>query len=179
MTGAKLSRSHRPVSYYREFCHPMDFPSAFFYFKHFFTKKTGINWDQRLESIKMPDNFFVYTPPVLGRPVGILPDGYERPEYRIKEVEGDAEKEVIYDTDSEAEYSDSEEDTVPTRSTESRAVSEDEFGRSFGESDDSRGSEVGEENGETQSGEESDGLRSAFESIMTPTKPPSVIYLSD
>jgi hypothetical protein len=183
MTGAKLSRSHRPVTYYREYCHPMDFRHAFNWFCYFFAKKTGIDWDQRLEGIKMPDNFFVYTPPVLGRPVGALPDGYKRPESRIKEVEEDEEKEVVYDTDSEAEYSDSEEDSAPTtfsQSTESQAAAseDDESGHSFGETDDSRRSVEGGECEQMQSSEKNDGLGGALK-IVKPRTPPSVIYLSD
>jgi hypothetical protein len=140
MTGAMLSRSHRAVTYYREHCYAMPFSQAFYYFKHFFRQKTGINWDQRLEGIKMSDEYFVYTPPILGRPVGFVCAGYVRPELRVRELtegeseetgdEGDSEREgeVVYDTDSEVGDEDSEEDgrtiTISSRSTGSREASE-------------------------------------------------------
>jgi hypothetical protein len=135
MTGCILSRSHRQTTYYREHCHPMPFAEAFFYFKDFFRKKTGIEWDNRLEAIKMPEDYFVYTPPILGRPVGFVYDGYVRPELRVREsIEEDSseevqsgeresgserEAEVAYDTDSEVEDEDSEEGgtTALTRTT--------------------------------------------------------------
>lgn len=72
----------------------------------------------------MPEDYFVYTPPILGRPVGFVCDGYVRPELRVREsIEGDSseevqsgegesgserEAEVVYDTDSEVEDEDSE-----------------------------------------------------------------------
>lgn len=83
MTGAKLSRSHRPISYYREDCHPKIYPEAMENFKHFFKDKAKISWEERLEGIKVNDpTRFVYIPPVAGRPVGLLPFGYIRPEER-------------------------------------------------------------------------------------------------
>jgi hypothetical protein len=142
MTGCILSRSHRQTTYYREHCHPMPFAEAFFYFKDFFRKKTGIEWDNRLEGIKMPEDYFVYTPPILGRPVGFVCDGYVRPELRVKQsIEGDSseevhsgegesgsekEAEVVYDTDSEVEDEDSEEGgtTALTITTDSGNESE-------------------------------------------------------
>jgi hypothetical protein len=142
MTGCILSRSHRQTTYYREHCHPMPFAEAFFYFKDFFRKKTGIEWDNRLEGIKMPEHYFVYTPPILGRPVGFVCDGYVRPELRVKQsIEGDSseevhsgegesgserEAEVVYDTDSEVEDEDSEEGgtTALTITTDSGNESE-------------------------------------------------------
>lgn len=99
MTGAKLSRQYRPTSYYRDVCRPKTFPEAFTDFKHFFHDKTQIQWDERLEGIKK-DGAFVYTPPILGRPVGDVPVGYVRPEYR--------DDEVVYDTDSEVGDDDDE-----------------------------------------------------------------------
>jgi hypothetical protein len=123
----------------------MSFSQAFFHFKDFFYKKTGIHWDQRLEGIKMGEEFFVYTPPVLGRPVGWVCEGYVRPELRVRELtEGKSEKtntegesgedgeeregEVVYDTDSEVEVEDddSEDDgtTGPSRESGSREVPE-------------------------------------------------------
>ncbi|KAE9366098.1 hypothetical protein N431DRAFT_419130 [Stipitochalara longipes BDJ] len=143
MFGAMLSRSHRKPSYVHEHCKPTNFAEAFYWFKHFFNKKTGIYWDQRLEGIKMGDEFFVYTPPVLGRPVGYVAEGYVRPELRVQELseesgegettEAESEgtekgEEVVYDTDSEVEDGDDSEDdgTARTVSSASRADSEDE-----------------------------------------------------
>lgn len=94
MCGAKLSRQYRPTSFYRDVCRPKTFPEAFHDFKHFFQDKTQISWDDRLEGIRK-NGTFVYTPPVLGRPVGDVKSGYIRPEWRYKEAE------VEYDTDSE------------------------------------------------------------------------------
>ena len=83
------------------------------------------------QGIKNPD-LFVYTPPVPGRPVGLLPYGYKRPTVRpvprslssptpstdaTSTAESSEERDVIYDTDSEAEYSDSEDnDTTKSKS---------------------------------------------------------------
>lgn len=93
----------------------------------------------------MGEEFFVYTPPVLGRPVGWVCEGYVRPELRVRELtEGKSEKtntegesgedgeeregEVVYDTDSEVEVKDddSEDDgtTGPSRESGSREVPE-------------------------------------------------------
>ncbi|CAL3963352.1 unnamed protein product [Diplocarpon coronariae] len=91
MFGAKLSRSHRPLSYYRQDCHPMDFITAFTCFKKFFKEKSAVEWDMRLERLKSsldaPGHgeklFFKYSPPIRGRPVGLLPLGYVRPEDRM------------------------------------------------------------------------------------------------
>ncbi|KAE8452538.1 hypothetical protein EG329_000441 [Mollisiaceae sp. DMI_Dod_QoI] len=94
MFGAKLSRTHRPTSYYREECHAMEFRDAFKHFQKWFKVKTGVDWDLRLEmKLRARDEVqdlsnrevarkFNWTPPVLGRPVGQLPWGYVRPEER-------------------------------------------------------------------------------------------------
>lgn len=81
MFGAKYNRGSCKPSYYRDECRPKIFYDAFRNFKTFFLKKTGVEWDMRLENTKNP-GLFVYTPPVLGRPVGELPSGYVRPEER-------------------------------------------------------------------------------------------------
>lgn len=92
----------------------MDFHTAFGCFKKFFRERSGIDWDERLERIipkkiengkVVEHNFFKYLPPPQGRPTGLLPYGYVRPEDRVVEVvndskDGDAD-EVGYDTDSE------------------------------------------------------------------------------
>lgn len=103
MTGAKLSRQYRPTSFYRDVCRPKVFHEAFRDFKHFFQDKTQIAWDERLEGIKK-DGAFVYTPPILGRPVGVVPSGYVRPEWRQQQ------EDVEYDTDSEVEDDDDDDD---------------------------------------------------------------------
>jgi hypothetical protein len=116
MCGAKFTRTKRATSYYRDHCHPKDYIAAFADFKYIFKKKTGIEWDMRLEIITMDETFFVYTPPVLGRPVGDLPDGYIRPEERDPEVEysQNEEENVAYDTDSEVDDSDTEDESFST-----------------------------------------------------------------
>lgn len=131
MCGAKLSRSHRPISYYREACHPKIFKEAMEDFKQFFKDKTKIAWDNRLEGIIVQDTkAFRYTPPIVGRPVGILPFGYLRPEERLDsetETSGSgsgndtntttsttASESVEYDTDSEVEDSDNDEEPSTT-----------------------------------------------------------------
>ncbi|CZT47581.1 uncharacterized protein RSE6_08161 [Rhynchosporium secalis] len=110
MFGAKLSRSHRPITYYRQDCQPMTFADAFRCFQKFFKEKTGIDWDDRLERIiprriengkEIEFAFFKYLPPINGRPVGLLPYGYVRPEYRQAPIEGAQIEDVGYDTDSE------------------------------------------------------------------------------
>jgi hypothetical protein len=86
----------------------MHFAEAFRNFKKFFRARTGIDWDDRLEGIRLEDlMYFRYIPPILGRPCGATPWGYVRPELRVQE---DAEKEVdvVYDTDSEVGDSDDE-----------------------------------------------------------------------
>jgi hypothetical protein len=86
----------------------MHFPDAFRNFQKFFRARTGIGWDDRLEGIKLEDPmYFRYIPPILGRPVGSLPFGYVRPEFRVQD---DAEKDgdVVYDTDSKVGDSDDE-----------------------------------------------------------------------
>jgi len=122
MCGAKFTRTKRATSYYRDHCHPKDYTAAFADFKYIFKKKTGIEWDMRLERIKTDETFFVYTPPVLGRPVGDLPDGYIRPEerdpvveYSQNEMEEDMEKSVAYDTNSEVDDSDAEDKSSSTQ----------------------------------------------------------------
>lgn len=67
----KPAKSHRPISYFREYCIPKDFWSAFADFRHFFHDKTGVEWDQRLE--KEVKGKFQYVRPREGRPVGWLP----------------------------------------------------------------------------------------------------------
>jgi hypothetical protein len=146
MFGAMLSRPQRKAIHVLDHCKPMSFAEAFYWFKYFFHKKTGVCWDQRLEGVKMGEEYFVYTPPVLGRPVGYVAEGYVRPELRIREIseesgEGETTEaesdvtaeggEVVYDTDSEVEDDgeDSEDSsTAPTMITvsDSRGGSEDE-----------------------------------------------------
>lgn len=101
----------------------MIFAHAWNHFKNFFYVKTGIEWDQRLEGIKMPDTYFVYTPPTGGRPIGLLPYGYILPEHRIKEIS--EEDDVVYDTDSEAEESSTEEGSTSRRKQARRTSARD------------------------------------------------------
>jgi len=89
----------------------MPFHEAFKIFKKFFKDKTGVEWDMRLEKAEKDEEVFVYTPPILGRPIGLVPEGYVRPEMREPEPEPElevvgsfnsgVEEGVAYDTDSE------------------------------------------------------------------------------
>ena len=92
----------------------MDFHTAFGCFKKFFKERSGIDWDERLERIipkkiengkVVEHNFFKYLPPPQGRPTGLLPYGYVRPEDRVAVVNDseDEDAEVGYDTDSEVD----------------------------------------------------------------------------
>lgn len=102
MCGAKFSRPHLAASWYNSKCFPMTFYEAFTIFKKFFLEKTGLEWDNRLEKApRSDDTLFVYTPPILGRPIGLVPHGYVRPELREESCAG--EKNVAYDTDSEVD----------------------------------------------------------------------------
>lgn len=51
---------------------------------------------------------FRYMPPVLGRPTGLLPSGYVRPELREENEEesSESEQEVFYDNDSDLDSDD-------------------------------------------------------------------------
>lgn len=93
--------------------------------------------------------------------------------------EEDGEGDVVYDTDSEVDDSESEEDsnTIPTRSTGSRAPSSefDSF-HSVGSGHEGSGSQ-GSESGSRSV--ENDGLGGAFELVLGEQTPPTVIYISD
>jgi hypothetical protein len=121
MFGAKFSRQYRPTTLYRDQCHAMTFQEAFRHFKHFFKGKTGVEWDMRLEkeqyniaqTVAGTKQLFRYTPPVLGRKVGLLPWGYVRPELRKVDMEkasaSETESEsaeVFYDDDSDLDSAD-------------------------------------------------------------------------
>jgi hypothetical protein len=88
----------------------MLFSQAFDIFRAFFQEKTGVPWDMRLEKrSKVSEELFTYTPPILGRPIGIVPWGYIRPELREPEESdspksaSEVEEAVEYDTDSEVD----------------------------------------------------------------------------
>ncbi|CAG8982103.1 hypothetical protein HYALB_00003195 [Hymenoscyphus albidus] len=73
---SKATKTHRPTSYFREYCAPKEFHHAFADFKHFFHEKTGLEWDDRLEDgLK---GRFRYVLPTEGRPLGVLPPGRKR-----------------------------------------------------------------------------------------------------
>lgn len=61
---------------------------------------------------------FVYTPPVLGRPVGQVPSGYVRPEWR------ENEQDVEYETDSEVDDDSEDESTTDSAITIHNSSSE-------------------------------------------------------
>lgn len=126
MVGAKLSRGPgRPISYWRDECHPKIFKDAFNDFKGFFFKKTGINWDDRCDGLPHdPSNFF-YIAPTLGRPVGLLPVGKSPPAFPKDDEPKSDDTEMavipeglIYDTDSEVE----EDSSTTTDSPDPSAV---------------------------------------------------------
>ncbi|TVY36751.1 hypothetical protein LSUB1_G004371 [Lachnellula subtilissima] len=94
MCGAKLSSPGRPITLYKDKCRPMTFYEAFGIFRKFFHDKTGVEWDMRLEETKNDEGFFVYAPPVLGRPIGFVSQGYIRPELREPEPEPEPEPET-------------------------------------------------------------------------------------
>ena len=52
------------------------FNVAFDHFKNFFKLKTGIEWDQRCRSWMVPDANFIFMPPRIGEPRGILQEDY-------------------------------------------------------------------------------------------------------
>ncbi|RDL41230.1 uncharacterized protein BP5553_01209 [Venustampulla echinocandica] len=115
MFGAKYNRSSCKTSYYRDECRPKIFYDAFRDFKTFFTKKTGVEWDMRLEKIKNP-GLFIYTPPALGLPVGEFPSGYVRPEERNVKMVTDTNTNVDSDgttTHEGSETSSSGEESTP------------------------------------------------------------------
>jgi hypothetical protein len=82
MCGAKFARPHRPTVLYRDELRPKELHHAMQDFEKFFASKTGRRWDLRLEKVNLNSDNFTYTPPVFGRPVGLLPVGYIRPEER-------------------------------------------------------------------------------------------------
>jgi hypothetical protein len=128
----------------------MEYKTAFKHFQKFFKEKTKVEWDLRceikqihkLEKEKEKEEAarvkkgllegekvrpFVWTPPPLGRPVGLLPWGYVRPEERIPDTSSEDSSsgsgtesdgtsssgsgdDVVYDTNSEVESSDEEEE---------------------------------------------------------------------
>src|SRR3978361_464293 len=101
MCGAKLHRTRRPLTYYREECHAKIFCEAFQNFKHFFKSKTGIHWDQRLDGLPADPEKFKYNAPTEGRPVGLLPFEWEPPKREENEMTNDSDDGLVYDTDSE------------------------------------------------------------------------------
>jgi hypothetical protein len=55
------------------------FQKAFEEFRSIFEDKTGIKWDQRLDKLKQDKQQYVYMPPTDGKPVGVLPFGWKKP----------------------------------------------------------------------------------------------------
>lgn len=82
---------------------------AFNQFKKIFKRKTGIDWDKRLDKLPTPEDHYVYTPPTGGKPVGALPEGWMPPPFLKSEQHADGtadnneppngENGVIYDPD--------------------------------------------------------------------------------
>ncbi len=95
--------------FWRDRMVPKEFHNAYIDFKHFFRQTTGYEWDLRLEGLKGPEDRFVYQRPRLGRPVGLLPGGYVKPEDREEAVEGgDVETERNGSGEDGAEVDDSD-----------------------------------------------------------------------
>lgn len=63
----------------------MEFDKAFRIFRRLFKKETGIDWDKRLDGIKMapnlkrPEGYYIYTPPPANKPRGEMPLGWVDP----------------------------------------------------------------------------------------------------
>jgi len=114
MAGAKYKKGKRIAIYYRDTCMPKEFFKAFGDFKWLFRKKTGIEWDKRCDGLKGGAADFVYSPPIGGRPVGVLPRGWKEPEPEVhtdtdsgegtdpekRRLNQDDDPELCYDSDS-------------------------------------------------------------------------------
>jgi hypothetical protein len=112
---------------------PVAFDVAFRNFKNFFKKKTGIDWDQRLDGLNPGDRekadsaedgnikketteggkaeeddrqMFVYIPPLKDKPRGVMPLGWRDPE----EIKAEEEKlaEAAREAEEEMEGEESE-----------------------------------------------------------------------
>jgi hypothetical protein len=94
--------------------------------------------------------YFRYTPPNLGRAVGVLPYGYIRPELRIQDLgikDAEQDVDVVYDTDSEIGDSDDE----GTSNSEATSTTQKESDSSFESSGSGiEGSESGSESSSPQ-----------------------------
>ncbi|KAI9709830.1 MAG: hypothetical protein M1812_007622 [Candelaria pacifica] len=55
------------------------FSPCFAAFTKFFKTKTGLRWEERLDKKKVEGEVFTYSPPVLGRPRGRMPEGWKEP----------------------------------------------------------------------------------------------------
>jgi hypothetical protein len=123
MVGAKYQKGGEKARFHREMCFPKEFYNAFVDFKRLFKKKTGIEWDQRLDGLHTTEEAFKYTPPDGGKPQGVMPAGWtalkqERPgkergksqedESSTDESEGTGtDPELTEETDSNDESEDS------------------------------------------------------------------------
>jgi hypothetical protein len=64
---------------------------AFEEFRSIFEDKTGIKWDHRLNQLDQDKQKYVYKPPADGKPVGVLPLSWEKPNEDLgKELDGSA-----------------------------------------------------------------------------------------
>jgi hypothetical protein len=81
MVGAKYQKGGEKAKLHREMCFPKEFHNAFVDFKKLFKKKTGIEWDQRLDGLHTAEEAFKYTPPDGGKPRGVLPAGWTSPKW--------------------------------------------------------------------------------------------------
>jgi hypothetical protein len=103
-------------------CFPKEFHNAFADFKRLFKKKTGIEWDHRLDRLKTTAEAFKYTPPEGGKPQGVMPMGWVPPEQANVGKKTDKAQEDEWSSD---EIRDTETDPELVQGTDSSDESED------------------------------------------------------
>jgi hypothetical protein len=123
----KYQKGSKPMVLERDQHGDKLFPVAFNQFKKSFKRKTGIDWDKRLDRLPTPEDHYVYTPPTGGKPVGALPEGWTPPPGLEPEQYADDTADnnklpngvdgVIYDPDlrddTDSEVDDTTEPTIP------------------------------------------------------------------
>lgn len=78
VVAKKYKRTGLPAVLYHDKDVGKDFHTALAEFKSIFEDKTGVKWDQRLTQRGGNSQSYVYRPPTGGKPVGLLPCGWER-----------------------------------------------------------------------------------------------------
>ena len=79
VVAKKYKRAGLPAVLYHDKDVGKGLQKAFEEFKSIFEDKTGIKWDQRLGKLKQDKQNYVYMPPTGGKPVGVLPFGWKKP----------------------------------------------------------------------------------------------------